>query len=134
MIDIEPQVFSQVAARLRRDFKGIYVTGEYVRTPPSFPAVSIIEMDNAALRRTQTSSEGENHSAIMYEVNIYSNRSAGRKSECRKIAAAIDDEMTLMGFNRTMLEPIPNLADSAIYRVASRYTAVVSKQDIIFRR
>lgn len=134
MIDIENQVFSRIAARLRETFKGIYVTGEYVKTPSSFPAVSLIEMDNVPLRRTQTSDSVENHAELMYEVNVYSNKAAGKKTECKKIAGMVDEEMAAMGFTRTMLNPIPNMDDATIYRILGRYKAVVSTENVLYRR
>lgn len=134
MIDIESQVFGRVAAKLRETFKGIYVTGEYVKTPSSFPAVSLVEMDNTPLTRTQTSDFVENHAVLMYELNVYSNKTAGKKTECKKIAAMVDEEMAAMGFTRTMLNPIPNMDDATIYRMVGRYRAVVSKDNVLFRR
>lgn len=134
MIDIENQVFSRIAARLRETFKGIYVTGEYVKTPSSFPAVSLIEMDNVPLRRTQTSDSVENHAELMYEMNVYSNKAAGKKTECKKIADMVDEEMAAMGFTRTMLNPIPNMDDATIYRILGRYKAVVSTENVLYRR
>lgn len=134
MIDIENQVFSRIAARLRETFKGVYVTGEYVKTPSSFPAVSLIEMDNVPLRRTQTSDSVENHVELMYELNVYSNKAAGKKTECKKIASVVDEEMAVMGFTRTMLNPIPNMDDATIYRILGRYKAVVSAENVLYRR
>lgn len=134
MIDIENQVFSRIAARLRETFTGIYVTGEYVKTPSSFPAVSLIEMDNVPLRRTQTSDSVENHAELMYELNVYSNKAAGKKTECKKIASVVDKEMAEMGFTRTMLNPIPNMDDATIYRILGRYKAVVSTENVLYRR
>ena len=134
MIDIESQVFSRIAARLRETFDGIYVTGEYVKTPPSFPAVSLVEMDNTPLIRTQTTDSVENHVVIIYELNVYSNKTAGKKTECKKIAAMVDEEMAAMGFTRTMLNPIPNMDDATIYRMVGRYRVTVSKDNVLFRR
>lgn len=134
MIDIESQVFSRIAARLRETFSGIYVTGEYVKTPPSFPAVSLVEMDNTPLVRTQTTDSVENHAVLMYELNVYSNKAVGKKTESRTIAGVVDDEMAAMGFTRIMLNPIPNMDDATIYRITGRYRAVVSKDNVLFRR
>ena len=134
MIDIESQVFARIATRLRETFDGIYVTGEYVKTPSSFPSVSVVEMDNTPLTRTQTSDSVENHAVLMYELNVYSNKTAGKKTECKKIAAMVDEEMAAMGFTRTMLNPIPNMDDATIYRMVGRYRVTVSKDNVLFRR
>ena len=76
----------------------------------------------------------ENHVSVLYEVNIYSNKKVGKKAECREIAALIDERMLALGFTRKMLQPIPNLDDATIYRMVGRYSAIVSKNKVIYRR
>jgi hypothetical protein len=134
MIDIENDVFSAIATDLRAEYPSIYVVGEYVKTPSKFPCVSIIEMDNQSYRNTEDSASSENHVSVMYEVNIYSNKTAGKKMECKVIASLIDERMLALGFARTMLQPIPNLDDSTIYRIVGRYSAIVSQGKEIYRR
>jgi hypothetical protein len=134
MIDIENEVFNHVSATLREKYTGIYVVGEYVKTPPKFPCVSLVEMDNQTYQRTEDSGSSENHVSVMYEVNVYSNKTIGKKSECKEIAAIIDEQMLALGFARTMLQPIPNLDDATIYRMVGRYSAIISKDKLLFRR
>lgn len=134
MIDVESEIFNRVAKVIRSKYPDAYVVGEYVRSTSRFPCISIIEMDNTAYDKTQTSSSLENHAELMYEVNIYSNKTSGKKSECKAIASLLDNEFATLGFSRTMLQPIPNLDDATIYRILGRYKAVVSKDNRIFRR
>ena len=134
MINIENEIFNIVSTKVRDEFPNIYMSGEYVKSPPSFPATSLVEMDNISYTSTQTSCENENHVSLMYEVNTYSNKVKGKKSECKEIMALIDKEMAALGFTRTMLQPIPNMDDATIYRMIARYKAVVSKDKTIFRR
>lgn len=134
MIDIENTVFDSVSKDVRSECPDIYMVGEYVKTPPKFPCVSLIEMDNQSYQRTEDSGSVENHASVMYEVNIYSNKTRGKKAECRAIAALVDERMLALGFARTMLQPIPNFDDSTIYRIVGRYSAVVSKDKAIYRR
>ena len=134
MIDCESEVFSTVVEAVRKAYPSVFISGEYMRTPSKFPFVSLIEMSNTAYDRTQSSGGLENHASLMYEVNIYSNKQSGKKSECKAIAALIDNELATLGFSRTMLQPIPNMDDATIYRMTGRYTAVISKDKAIFRR
>ncbi len=134
MIDIENEVFDQVAKRVREQFPNIFMVGEYVRSPSSFPAVSLMEMDNSIRESTVDSGSNENHANVMYEVNVYSNKATGKKSECREILGLIDMEMSAMGFVRSTLTPVPNEYDSTIYRMVGRYRATVSSDHRIFRR
>ena len=134
MIDIENEVFNDVATEIRARYPDIYMVGEYVKTPPKFPCVSLVEMDNQSYQKTEDSGSNENHASLMYEVNIYSNKTIGKKTECKLIAALIDERMLALGFARTMLQPSPNLDDATIYRMVGRYSAVISKDKKIYRR
>ena len=134
MIDIENPVFDRVASRVREQFPGIFMTGEYVSSPPSLPAASGMEMDNSVREDTIDSGSNENHANVMYEWNCYSNKATGKKSECKKIMALIDEEMLAMGFARVALTPVPNEYDSTIYRMVVRYRATVSSNHKIYRR
>ena len=134
MIDIENEVFDRVVTRVREQFPDIFMAGEYVSSPASFPAVSFVEMDNANRESTVDSGSNENHANVMYEVNVYSNKAVGKKSECKQITALIDSEMVAMGFVRSTLTPVPNEYDSTIYRMVGRYKAAVSSDHTIYRR
>lgn len=134
MIDIESEVFDRISKAVRNKYPNAFMTGEYVATPPQFPAIALVEMDNSAYRRTQTSDNIENHAELLYELDICSNKKIGKKSECKAIAALVDEEMAALGFSRTMLQPIPNLEDASIYRMKGRYRGVASKDKLIYRR
>lgn len=134
MIDIENELFTQIANVLRTEFTGIYVTGEYVSRPSSFPAVYIVQMDNVVHRAGRDSGRIENFADVMYQVDIYSNRNKGKKVEAKAIAAVIDDEFAKLGFTRSFLNPVPNMDDATIYRITGRWIATVSKDKEIYRR
>lgn len=134
MIDIENAVFNRVATRVREVFPDIFMAGEYVKSPPSFPAASLVEMDNSTRTETIDSGSNENHANVMYEATVYSNKTAGKKTECKAIIALIDEEMLAMGFSRSTLTPVPNEYDSTIYRMVGRYRAAVSSNNTIYRR
>lgn len=133
MIDIENEVFTKIATELRSQFNGINVYGEDVRSPSSFPCVSIVEADNYTLRRTQDSGSNENHANLMYEVNVYSNKTSGKKTECKEIFAVIDDILLGLGFTRSNKNPV-TMDEATIYRIVGRYVAIVSTNQTIYRR
>lgn len=134
MIDIESEVFNIVSKATRAKYPKIYMTGEYVKSPPSFPCVSLIETDNQIYRNTRDSGTIENHAQVLYEVNVYSNKTSGKKAECKAIIAFIDTQMEALGFTRTLMNPVPNEQDATIYRMIARYRAIVSKNKTIYRR
>lgn len=131
MIDLENDIFTAVATALREAHPDVYVTGEYVNMPPSFPAVSIVENGNSVVRRYRTLNI-ENAVNVMYECQIYSNKSAGKKSEAKAIAATLDEKFASIGFTRTMRNQVPNLNDATIYRIVCRYEAIIDKDFWIY--
>jgi len=135
VVDCENEVFSTVATALRAAFTGIFVSGEAVAAPSTFPAVTLVEDDNSTYQRSLDSSGRENHAQIMYTVNAYSNKSSGKKAETKSIMAVIDAQMFNMGFLRVGSGPqeMPN-ANASIYRMVARYRAVISKDKTIYRK
>ena len=136
MVDIEQYIFTQIATALRQAFPDpeIVVTGDAFSAPSRLPACSIVEMDNTTYQRSLDSEQVENHAVLMYQVDAYSDLETGRKEECRKIQKVVDGEFQKIGFVRTYLSPIPNLLDSGLYRVTSRYRAIVEPSGTTYRR
>lgn len=126
MYNVESLVLTDIAKVLREEFDTIDIASEYVRQPSKFPHVSIVESDNYMLMEALDSSDKERYSAVMYEVNVYSNKTSGKKAECRKIMGIIDNMMYDMNFIRTALTPVPNMEDATIYRMTARYQAVTN--------
>ena len=131
MIDIENDVFNAVATALRSAHEGVFVTSEYVQTPPSFPAVSIIESSNRVVQRYRTLNI-ENAASVMYECNVYSNKASGKKAEAKAIAQTMDEKFAEIGFTRTLRSQITNFNDASIYRIVCRYEAIIDKDFWIY--
>lgn len=124
MINISNDIFDTVAKRVAMQYPGAYCSAVYVPAPPRFPAVSVVEASNTVLQSMRTL-KVENAASVMYEVNVYSNAASMAKDEAEAIAAIVDDTMADIGFTRTMMNPIPNMADNSIYRLTIRYEATV---------
>lgn len=121
MIDCEAMIFTPIAQAVRAEFAGAFVTGEYVKAPAKFPHISIVETDNYGI--DYDTADEEKYAVIMYEVNVYSNKTSGKKSEARAIMNTIDRMMYGMNFKRLSLTPVPNMEDSTIFRLTARYRA-----------
>lgn len=126
MIDIENDVFNEVATELRSQHNGIWVAGEYIDSPAKFPAVTIVEADNRVFERMRTR-KIENAVRVMYEVQIFSNKANGKKAEAKAIADTADGVFERLGLTRTMRSQVANLKDATIYRIVCRYEAVIGK-------
>lgn len=134
MIDIEKELFTAIATELRTEFPGIYVAGEYVAQPPSFPAVFVIEEDNSVNRRGRSGDNIENFADVMYQVDVFSNKNAGKKAEVKEIMAVVDSVFARYNFTRTFLNPVPNMNDGTIFRLTGRWQATVGADEKIYWR
>ena len=121
MIDKELEVFEYVASKLRKKYKTIYVVGtEITDTPPKFPAVSIVQTNNAIRTEHSTFDSLENVVREDYKAEVFSNLETGKEKQTKEITNDISDLFTELGYERTFCEPIPN-GDSSVNRRMSRY-------------
>ena len=134
MIDLESPLFTEIAVALRSAYPGITVYGEYVPAPAVFPSVSIVEMDNSTFLPTWSNRATEQYALVMYEVNVYSNLSKGKKAQAKAIMGTIDTMLQEYGFERITVTPVQNMNDATIYRMVGRYRAVVDDNLMIYRR
>lgn len=121
--NLTAKIFDPIATELRTQYPGIYVTGEYIDAPPSFPAVSIVEADNYVDAEAMSSSPNEEYSIVMYEVEVYSDLQVGKMTQARNILATIDAILYDLNFTRLSMMPVPNMANTSIYRLVARYSA-----------
>lgn len=129
MIDIFNEVFTQTATALRAKFKGIRVTGEYVQTPVSYPAVALDEIDN--IETEADSSDRERYNRVRYRVQVFSNKSSGKRAEARSIQKETDLIFKSMGFKRTSYSTTPDIINNTVYCITTVFSAVVDENGYI---
>jgi hypothetical protein len=130
MIDIEPMVFEAV----RNAVSPVMCSPTYQDRSKVFPLVTVEEYDNSVYEKTQDSGNYENHAKLLYEVNVYSNLTSGKKAQAKEIMKKVDVVMAKMGFVRSYCSPTPNLSDSNVYRITARYKAIADKEQNIYWR
>lgn len=134
MIDVNNEVFTTVAVRVRDQHPGTTVTGEYTRTPSKFPAVTLDETQNVMVERLEDSGNTEEFARVTYRLQVFSNKQTGKKAEARAIFATADAEMRRMGFRRVTYTTTPEIYDSTIYNITATYEAVISAAGYVYKR
>ena len=119
MIDVAPEINTRVANALRAAFPNIDVSDEYIKSPSRFPHVSVTEEDNIDV--AQFTTDSKQMVRLVFNVNVYSNKARGKKTEARKIMDVVDDVMHSMNALRTFMHPIPNKQNHTIYRLTAQY-------------
>lgn len=134
MIDCSNEVFTKVAKIVRNTYTGITVIGENTRQPSKFPTVTIDEIENVMVDALEDSSGEEKFAGVTYKVQVFSNKTSGKKAEAREIFAAVDAEMRRMGFRRKSFTTTPEIYESTIYQISATYEAVVSAAGYVHKR
>lgn len=124
MIDLEQDIFTVIAQAVFANHSNVAVTGEYADSLSKLPAVTIEERDNTVVQSRRTLNI-ENEVAVMYEVNVYSNKTATAKSEAKRIFQTVDTTFAENGFTRTYKNQVPNFQDKRLFRIVARYEAVI---------
>ena len=134
MLDYSRQVFSRTTLHLREKFSGIYTSQSDSTAPPKFPAVTVVQKNNAVYKRTIDCDSRENHVKVMFQVDIYSNEptEVDRIVLAEKIRNEISDFMLDIGFIRTLCEPIPNVMDMSIYRISMRFEGIIGADSLVY--
>jgi hypothetical protein len=126
LINAENFIYSQISTVLREKYgQSIYLSGEYIDSPAKFPAVTIVEESNTVSDRETTFWNIENAVDVMYAVNVYDNTVGYKKSKVKEIVETVNDAFDELGFGRRECNPISNLQDATIYRMAVRYSATI---------
>ena len=133
MIDIENEVVTIVYNALQSE--GITASVESVTNlnPDKFPTVCVEEIDNYSYGGSADSKSNENHAAVSYEINVFTNDLSGKKQQAKKIIDVIDTKMISKGFSRFSKTTL-SLDNGTKYRIVARYRAYVDKSNIIYRR
>ena len=134
MIDVQNEIFTAVATAVRARYSDAMVTGEYTRSPSKFPAVTLDEIENVTVPALVDSSDQENYCGLTYRLQVFSNKTAGKKAEARAILAVADTVMRGLGFRRTTYTTTPEIYDSTIYSITATYEAIVDVNGVIYSR
>lgn len=134
MIDYQNEIFTAVATAVRTSHEGAMVTGEYARSPSRFPAVTLDEIENVTVPALVDSSDEENYCGLTYRLQVFSNKSAGKKAEARAILATADGVMRGLGFRRITYTTTPEIYDSTIYSITATYEAIIDANGVIYSR
>ena len=130
MIDYEVKIFNAVySAAAPKCAANKFVSTVITEEPTAFPAGSLIEMDNATVRKRQGSSATENFARITYQLELY----ATSKSKCREVFIAADNAMISLNFSRISGQYINNIQNTKVFRYVARYEADVDTDGNLYR-
>lgn len=121
MIDKENEVYSRVREAVLAEYPNAYVDSSYQPDPAEFPHVAFFMRDVYAPREALDSTLHPAYVSMMFEAQVYTNQTSGKKTTAKKIMNIIIDTMAEMNMRVITNSPIQNLNDSSIYRLTARF-------------
>lgn len=135
MIDVETDIFDEIARAILDEFPNTYISGEHsLSTPPMFPAVYIEQSLTSEHEAGRDSSNEENFNTLTFTISVFSNSELDAKSECKAILHIADTKMRSLNFRRSTFMPLDNASDPSITRYISRYIGLVDKNNVLYWR
>ena len=134
MIDFENEIFTAVATAVRLAHADTTIKSEYIRSPATFPTVSLSEIDNVHIDSLTDSSGREKYAGLGYRLQVFSNKTGGKKAEAKAIFKTADDILCGMGFERRTSSTTPEIYNSTIFSISATYEAIASADGILYKR
>jgi hypothetical protein len=127
MIDKANTTYTKVKTAVNSLIKGSSQT--YTDTLSDFPYMYFNQVDNP-----ETSSDldgNENAVKPMTEITVYT-KGETKLTDAKKVMGLVDTQMHSLGYQRIFgPQQIPNLADTTMCRLLSRYSRVIGNGDIL---
>lgn len=136
MIDIENEIIDALITAIHTVDSTALVCSEaylYETGDDTFPCVTVREVSNVTYKGSLTQALSENHVVVAYDVNVYSNKSSGRKEECKKLLKSVDNYLIGHNFKRLSTGDLSYLCNSSVTRFVARYEAIVGSDGTIYR-
>ena len=121
MVDKENEVFTNVRAAVLTEYPDAKIDSSYQAVPAGFPHISFYARDVYTPQGALSSALQPAYVSMMFEANVYSNKTSGKKEEAKKIMRIIADAMAEMNMRMISNTPVANLNDSSIYRMTARF-------------
>lgn len=126
MIDIENKVIDTIQNAFIEAGKSVDVLGEYVLQPESFPCCMVRLISHSTYTRSMDGALMPHHASMAFQIDIFSNKEVGAKSEVKKLSEIAMEAMCSMKFVLDSFNVITN-EDRTVSRATSRYSAIVQE-------
>ena len=107
-----------------------YCSSRYEPVPDAFPAVYVEEVSRVRTPNHITLDYTDEQNRVIHEVQVWSNKQNGARTEAYAIMNAIVAAYNTHYFRLTMMSPMP-ITDRSIYRLVARFTKQVTGGDTL---
>lgn len=134
MFNIQKEIFTKVANAVLASYPTCRITNAFVYAPAEFPCVAIVLSDDGTTYDMRDSSGNDNFRDITVIVDVYSNKTDGKKTEAESIMQIVIDTLFPLNFNMVSCKPFSNINNAQNYRITATFTATVDGNGNIYTR
>lgn len=134
MFDIQREIFTTVADAVLAVSPTCRITNAFVYVPASFPCVAVVLSDDGTKDETIDSSHADNFRDITITVDVYSNKTDGKKTEAETLMQTVQDTLLPLNFKMVSCKPFGNINNASNYRITATFTATVGADGTIYSR
>lgn len=134
MFDIQREIFTKVANAVLTSYSTCRITNSFVYAPAQFPCVALVLSDSGMTYKMRDSSGEDNFRDITLTVDVYSNKTDGKKTEAESIMQIIIDTLFPLNFNMVSCKPMSDLNEAQNYRITATFTATVDGSGNLYTR
>lgn len=136
MIDKSNEVFDRTMTYVINSIPGLTEENfgsDETSAPPTFPFIQIVQTRDITYKDGQDDRPQENFAILLFQVEVFSNKAEGKRSECRKIISVVDGFMHRMNFSRESGAFVENQSNNSIARYVATYS-VLANENYFYRR
>ena len=134
MFNIEREIFTTVANEVLTSYPACRIVNAFIYAPDAFTTVSIVMSDDGTNYRMRDSSKTDNFHDITLIIDVYTNKTDGKKTEAESIMQIIKDKLFSLNFNMVSCKPNSNISNAQNYRITATFTSTVDADGTIYTR
>lgn len=134
MFEIERQIFTTAANAVLAVYPTCRIVNAFIYAPDKFPCVALVFSDDGMTYNMRTSARDDNYRDITLTVDVFSNKTEGKKTEAETIMQLIIDTLSPLNFVMVSCKPASNNNNASNYRITATFTATVNADGTIYSR
>lgn len=134
MFEKQREIFTTVANAILADYPTCRVTNSFVYAPPEFPCVAIVLSDDGTNYGMRDSSKQDNFRDITITVDVYSNKTDGKKTEAETLMQKVQDTLFPLNFKMVSCKPFGNINNATNYRITATFVATIDGEGTLYTR
>lgn len=126
ILDIENKIIDDVQTFFSDREVSVNISSEFDDYPEEFPALMIRQTGSSVYTPTQDDDLTPHHWRVTFQLDIFSNKTSGAKSEVKRLMGLADEAMQSLKFTLTSSDITTNY-DRTITRGTQVYRAIVGE-------